>query len=79
MALNIRLQRNEIKSNANYGKYYARVVNLDEVTIDDFSKEIQGNCSMKERYDSLPYHVNSMRLQVVWELYSMSTTKWILE
>ena len=48
MALNIRLQRNEIKSNANYGKYYARVVNLDEVTIDDFSKEIQGNCSMKE-------------------------------
>ena len=48
MALNIRLQKNEIKSSTNYGKYFARVVNFDEVTLEDFAKEIQANCSMKE-------------------------------
>ena len=47
MALTIRLRRNEIKSNPNYGKYFGHVMNMGEVTIDQFAKEIENNCSMK--------------------------------
>ncbi len=47
MALTIRLRRNEIKSNPNYGKYFGHVMNMGEVTIDQFAKEIEDNCSMK--------------------------------
>ena len=45
MALNIRLLKNEIKSNPSYGKYFGRVIHYGEVTIDDFAEEIQHNCS----------------------------------
>ncbi|MBO7051136.1 MAG: DNA-binding protein [Prevotella sp.] len=45
MALNIRLLKNNIKSNPNYGKYFGRVIHYGEVTIDDFAEEIQHNCS----------------------------------
>ena len=48
MALNIRLQRNEIKGNAGYGKYFGHVISNGEVGIEDFAKEIQDNCSMKK-------------------------------
>ena len=45
MAINIRLQKNEIKRNTGYGKYFGRVVHTGEVTIDQFADEIQRNCS----------------------------------
>ena len=35
MSLNIRLLRNNIKSNPNYGKYFGRVIHYGEVTIDE--------------------------------------------
>lgn len=47
MALNIRLLRNDIKSNPSYGKYFGRVIHYGEVTIDQFAQEIEKNCSMK--------------------------------
>jgi predicted histone-like DNA-binding protein len=48
MALSIRLQKNEIKSSVNYGKYFGHVISTGEVTLDDFANEIQSNCSAKK-------------------------------
>lgn len=48
MALNIRLQRKEIKSSPDYGKYFGRVITTGEVTIEQFADEIERNCTAKK-------------------------------
>jgi len=47
MGIRYRLIRNDIKTNKNYGRYYARTVKNSEVTLEEIECEIQENCSAK--------------------------------
>lgn len=45
MAIKYYLARCNVKSSANYGKYYARTMKGNEVTLDDIEREIEHACS----------------------------------
>jgi len=47
MSIHFRLVKNEIKSNKQYGKYYAHTVKGSEVTLREIEQKIQANCSAK--------------------------------
>ena len=47
MAIEFRLIRNEIKSNKNYGKYFAHTLKGSEMTLEEIEQQIQDNCSAK--------------------------------
>jgi hypothetical protein len=45
MAIKYYLTKCNIKSSSNYGKYYARTLRGNEVTLDDLEREIEHACS----------------------------------
>lgn len=47
MSIRIKLRRNEIKSNKNYGRYFAETVSMGTVDLDQLAEEIGRNCTMK--------------------------------
>lgn len=47
MAIHYRLIQNKIKSDKNYGKYYAHTVRQGEVSLEQIEKTIEENCSAK--------------------------------
>ncbi len=48
MAVRVKLQKNNIKSSPNYGKYYAKAVSTGEATLKDLMKDVQESTSLKE-------------------------------
>ena len=47
MSIRIRLRKNEIKSNRNYGQYFAETVSMGTVGVDQMAEEIARNCTLK--------------------------------
>jgi len=47
MAINYKLQRCNIKSNKNYGKYYAQAVHNDTMSQRELEERIESNCTAK--------------------------------
>ena len=48
MSIKLRLVRNNIKSSCHYGKYFARTVRQNDVTLQDLAEEAARNCSLKK-------------------------------
>lgn len=46
MAIHFTLQKNNIKSNSAYGKYYAHTVKQGELTMSDIERQIQERCTV---------------------------------
>lgn len=47
MSIRIKLRKNEIKSNKNYGRYFAETVSMGAVDVDQMAEEISRNCTLK--------------------------------
>ena len=47
MAIHYRLVQNKIKSDRNYGKYYAHTVKQGEISLEEIERMIETNCSAK--------------------------------
>ena len=47
MAIHYRLVQNKIKSDKNYGKYYAHTVKQGEISLEEIEKMIEENCTAK--------------------------------
>lgn len=47
MSIRIKLRRNEIKSNKNYGRYFAETVSMGTVGAEQMAEEISRNCTLK--------------------------------
>ena len=47
MAIHYRLVQNKIKSDKNYGKYYAHTVKQGEISLEEIERMIEENCSAK--------------------------------
>jgi len=47
MAIHYRLVQNKIKTDKNYGKYYAHTVKQGEISLEEIEKMIETNCSAK--------------------------------
>ena len=47
MSIRIRLRKNEIKSNKNYGQYFAETVSMGTVGVEQLAEEISRNCTLK--------------------------------
>ena len=47
MSIRIRLRKNEIKSNRNYGQYFAETVSMGTVGVEQMAEEISRNCTLK--------------------------------
>ena len=47
MSIRIRLRKNEIKSNKNYGQYFAETVSMGTVGVEQMAEEISRNCTLK--------------------------------
>ena len=47
MSIRIKLRKNEIKSNKNYGQYFAETVSMGTVGVEQLAEEISRNCTLK--------------------------------
>ena len=47
MSIRIKLRKNEIKSNRNYGQYFAETVSMGTVGVEQMAEEIARNCTLK--------------------------------
>ena len=47
MSIRIKLRKNEIKSNKNYGQYFAETVSMGTVGVEQMAEEISRNCTLK--------------------------------
>ena len=47
MSIRIKLRKNEIKSNRNYGQYFAETVSMGTVGVEQMAEEISQNCTLK--------------------------------
>ena len=47
MSIRIRLRKNEIKSNKNYGQYFAETVSMGTIGVEQMAEEISRNCTLK--------------------------------
>lgn len=68
MAIHYRLVQNKIKSDKNYGKYYAHTVKQGEISLEEIERMIEENCSAKasdvrlvlrELFDTVKYYMQN--------------------